>query len=278
MTQKVKGKRLKAEVLGLLVLALLASAVNVIGQGPNIERETFTVTSSGSTVQLNNLIGITAFSLEVIPSGSPSTLTVNTSGCMRGGTCDVLDTYTTVANAVRQIQGNYDNYQIAVSWSAGSNVNVKLNALVINSTTVNAFMSQKNLTTQPVPGPVLTEKSGRWSVTSNPAAGSQATASQTAGATGVRHVVDCIAYSAAATTAPTLTALTINLRDGASGAGTVRWTYQVAIPATTGQAVAPFSACGLALYGSAATAMTLEFSAGLANLIQSVSLSGYDVQ
>lgn len=116
----------------------------------------------------------------------------------------------------------------------------------------------------------------RWSVTSNPAAGSQATASRAA-AVGRRHVADCVSFSAASTTAPQLTALTVNLRDGATGAGTVLWTVQVVAPAVTGQNVAPFVFCGLDLPGSVNTAMTLEFSAALANLIQSVTLAGYDV-
>lgn len=125
-------------------------------------------------------------------------------------------------------------------------------------------------------GVILIEKGSRWRVISNPAAGTQATASIAAEAA-VRHVADCVAFSAVATTAPALTALTVNLRDGATGAGTVIWTAQVAVTATTGQLVQPFNVCGLNLAGTTNTAMTLEFSAGLANLIQSVSLSGFNV-
>jgi hypothetical protein len=125
-------------------------------------------------------------------------------------------------------------------------------------------------------GVQLGEKASRWSVFSNPAAGSQATASLAAEAS-VRHVADCVAFSAASTSAPALTALTINLRDGATGAGTVIWTYQVAISASTGQNVVPHSICGLMLTGTTNTALTLEFSASLANLIESVSISGINV-
>jgi hypothetical protein len=67
------------------------------------------------------------------------------------------------------------------------------------------------------------------------------------------------------------------VRDGATGAGTVIWTYQTAISAVTGQNVAPFSVCGLNLVGTTNTAMTLEFQALLTNLIESVSISGYNV-
>lgn len=125
-------------------------------------------------------------------------------------------------------------------------------------------------------GAALIEKGARWSVIHNPAASSQATASIAAEAS-TRHVVDCIAFSAVSTSAPVATALTINVRDGATGAGTIIWTYQVVALAATGQNVTPHSICGLNLVGTTNTAMTLEFSALLTNLIESVSISGYNV-
>lgn len=125
--------------------------------------------------------------------------------------------------------------------------------------------------------PTITEKGARWTQLSAPAAGTQGTTSKTAGSTGVRHVADCVSYSAGAIAAPAATTLTINLRDGATGAGTVIWTKTVTIPATA----APHydnNFCGLNLIGTAATAMTLEFSASLASESESVTLTGYDVQ
>lgn len=138
------------------------------------------------------------------------------------------------------------------------------------------FFPAATLTARNSIGASVHEKGSRWSVISNPAAGSQATAS-ISGEANVQHVADCISFSAASTTAPALTALTVNLRDGATGAGTVIWTFQVVISNATGQNVNPHTFCGLNLMGSTATAMTLEFSASLANLIQSVSLSGFNV-
>jgi hypothetical protein len=124
---------------------------------------------------------------------------------------------------------------------------------------------------------IMTEKGARWDVLSTPAAGGQGTASKTAGTNGARHVADCVSYSAGAIAAPAATALQINLRDGATGAGTIIWSKTVTIPATA----APHydgNFCGLNLIGAANTAMTLEFSAALANESQSVTLTGYDVQ
>lgn len=137
--------------------------------------------------------------------------------------------------------------------------------------------SAASLTSATANGATLTEKSMRWPVVSNPAAGSQATASKAAGGAGVRHVADCVSFASSSVVAPALTALTVNLRDGATGAGTIIWTQTIAIGAATGQNTPPFSVCGLALIGTANTAMTLEFSAALASLSESVSISGYDV-
>ncbi len=133
------------------------------------------------------------------------------------------------------------------------------------------------LTSRNSVGAQLSEKGSRWTVIHNPAASSQATASIANEAT-VRHVADCVSFSAGSTTAPALTALTVNLRDGATGAGTIIWTAEVLAANATGENVPPFSICGLNLAGTTNTAMTLEFSALLTNLVESVSLSGFNLQ
>ena len=82
--------------------------------------------------------------------------------------------------------------------------------------------SATNLTASINAGASLVEKGPRWSVFSGPTTGSQASASKAAGGAGVRHVVDCITFSGVAVFAPALTFSMVNLRDGASGAGTVK--------------------------------------------------------
>lgn len=124
--------------------------------------------------------------------------------------------------------------------------------------------------------PLLAEKGARWSITNSPAVSAQGTASKAANTNGY-HVADCISYSAGATTAPAATQFTLNLRDGATSAGTVLWSKTVVIPATAANHL-DGNVCGLNLMGSLATAMTLEFSAGLTNEFESVTLTGYDVQ
>lgn len=138
------------------------------------------------------------------------------------------------------------------------------------------FPLTTTLTTRNQVGVALVDKPSRWAVLSNPAAGVQASATIAAEAS-VRHAVDCVAFSGASVVAPVLTAMTIDVRDGASGAGTIIWTYQLAVSNATGQNILPFTACGLNLVGTTNTAMTLEFSIGLANLVEAVSISGFNV-
>ena len=93
----------------------------------------------------------------------------------------------------------------------------------------------------------------------------------------VRHVADSICFSAGSTTAPALTNLTVNLRDGGTGAGTVIGSWDVVISAATGQNVAPYCVTGLNLVGTTNTAMTLEFSALLTSLFEDVTLTGFNI-
>jgi hypothetical protein len=125
-------------------------------------------------------------------------------------------------------------------------------------------------------GALLSEKGFRIGLNSAPAAGSQATASVAAGGAAVKHVVDCVSYSASAIVAPTATLLTVNVRDGATGAGTVIWTKTFAASATAATH-ADGNFCGLNIPGSLNTAMTVEFSAGLTSESESVSFTYYDL-
>ena len=127
-------------------------------------------------------------------------------------------------------------------------------------------------------GASTTEKGSRWSIVSAPAAGTVSSASIAAEAS-VRHVVDCVSFSATASAAITTNSLTVVVRDGATGAGTVIWQWVVnPVNAGTGaQSVQPHSLCGLNLTGTTNTAMTAEFSAGVANVSEAVSVSGFNV-
>lgn len=135
--------------------------------------------------------------------------------------------------------------------------------------------SAANLNNQLGIGALLTSIPGLWQAVSNPAAGTQASATRAAGGAGVRHIAAALVITFGAIAAPVATALTWALRDGVSGAGAILAQGQVAVPAAAFQTVA-LPITDIAIPGSAATAMTLEFSAGLANLLEGVTLLGYD--
>lgn len=118
---------------------------------------------------------------------------------------------------------------------------------------------------------------GGWMATSAPAVNTQATASKAAGAAGTRHVCTGISMVLAQdATGGTPFAGTVNLRDGATGAGTILGTWFINI-ATTAYGWNHLEMTGLNVVGTAATAMTLEFtSAGGAHTLESCTLTGYD--
>jgi hypothetical protein len=118
---------------------------------------------------------------------------------------------------------------------------------------------------------------GEWTVSSSPAAGSAASASKAAGAAGVRHVCTAVSARMAVATAITAATFTVNLRDGATGAGTVLMAWRArAVTADTNHVLVELS--GLNIVGSVATAMTLEFTAaGEATTLQNCNLVGYSV-
>jgi hypothetical protein len=111
-----------------------------------------------------------------------------------------------------------------------------------------------------------------WAVYHQPAAATQATISKAA-ATGKRHVATSITVCVSAVAAQGT--LIFNLRDGATGAGTIVWTARLMGPAASGQCV---SSGPLAITGTSNTAMTLESAAApAATNFATVSLAGYTV-
>jgi len=113
-----------------------------------------------------------------------------------------------------------------------------------------------------------------WSVTSTPAANTQATASRAAGGGTVRHVATTMTACFATDTAVGAGPFNVNLRDGATGAGTVLRTWIFNFSAAEQGGCVDLS--GMNMTGSANTAMTLEFTAaGGAGTVETVTLTGY---
>lgn len=138
-------------------------------------------------------------------------------------------------------------------------------------------MSNKNLSSNigdgVAGGADLVSAPADWAVSHAPAAATQATCTKAAGGAGVRHICTSLAVTvAAAGTAQT--PITVSLRDGATGAGTVLWSQQVQLPIN---GVWSVSLDSLNIVGSAATAMTLETSAApAAAVIAAVAMTGHD--
>lgn len=111
----------------------------------------------------------------------------------------------------------------------------------------------------------------QFAVNHAPANATQATISQAAAAAGMRNICQAISATLSAT-GTAADPVQVNLRDGATGAGTILLSAALAAP-VNGSAIWTLS--GLRIRGTAATAMTLEFAnASAANTFQCVSMFG----
>jgi hypothetical protein len=111
-----------------------------------------------------------------------------------------------------------------------------------------------------------------WSVTNTQSGAVQATASKATGGGTVRHVATSITVCRGdtAVAAPAQ----INLRDGATGAGTIIRSWVIGVSAVNESRCIDLS--GLNMTGTANTAMTLEFAAaGSVTSLSTVTLTGY---
>jgi hypothetical protein len=125
--------------------------------------------------------------------------------------------------------------------------------------------------TQPISNVELVVGPGQWTLTSAPAVSTVATATRAAGTGTTRHVLQNISYSLNAVVAQA-TPVVIQVLDGA----TVLW--QDSVIATAGSNAGK-SITGLNLVGSAATSMTVAFTAApTATNFEILSASGYDTQ
>lgn len=115
---------------------------------------------------------------------------------------------------------------------------------------------------------------GEWTVVSTVTGVAVSSASKASGGGTVRHVARSVTACMADT--DTAEARSVSLRDGATGAGTILWTALLTTATTTASCV---TLGNLNIIGSAATAMTLEFSGnGTANSTQTATLTGYSTQ
>ena len=121
-------------------------------------------------------------------------------------------------------------------------------------------------------GTAYTTQLSTWRVRDLDVGATQSVATKAAGGTTVRHVATAISACMSATVAQV--PLTVNLRDGATGAGTIIRSWTIGIASVNESKCVAES--GLNETGTGDTAMTLEFSAaGAATTTTTVNLSGY---
>lgn len=144
---------MKKILLALLMTMMVVTVVTTpaFGQAAYlVDRDTAVIKTSGGTFTHQNRIGELSIAFELLFNGSPTTSTVTIQGCGRGNvvayagpgvvgttgangqptqaaTCDTLDTYTANANAVRKVNGFYDNYVVTFTFSGGTNPTLQIN-------------------------------------------------------------------------------------------------------------------------------------------------------
>lgn len=126
-----------------------------------------------------------------------------------------------------------------------------------------ASYSADNMNPLPASSPfgvAVVNEGPEWSLPHTPAVGVRATITQAA-APNARHVCKAISATLAVAVADVgVAGVLVNLRDGATGAGTILWSKRLAVVDVAG-GVSQVQIAGLNIVGSENTAMTLEFAA-----------------
>ena len=124
---------MKHKVLSTIALALafpLSSFATTL-ENAGAHSTNCTVSTSGNSCTLS--VTGNAGTFEEVITGSPATTSIVIKGCMDGGTCDTLDTNTGTTSANR-VPGSwttlYRYFTVIASWTGGTNVSIRVNALV----------------------------------------------------------------------------------------------------------------------------------------------------
>jgi len=194
-----------------------------------------------------------------------------------------------VRTNVNTVSGNTVHQQVVtVADSTANLINSTNNSLNVSLHDGNAAAnlnvnSAANMATATQSDALKVASPGNWATNQQPAVGALASAVRPAGGGGVRHVCNAISFSWSTdgTANGAAQQITVNLRDGASGAGTVLMTWSPARTTTTATDAGNSGSIhlsGLNILGSANTAMTLEFAGTASNHEQySANVVGYDV-
>lgn len=112
----------------LLTAAMLLMATCAFGQ-QTVDRDSNSVipAASGTTITFLNRTGTNGYALEYLFTGSPTTASVVLSGCMRGGTCTLVETSTLTSNALHFVVGTYDFITIVPTFTGGTSPKLQVN-------------------------------------------------------------------------------------------------------------------------------------------------------
>ena len=128
----------------------------------------------------------------------------------------------------------------------------------------------------PAPGLPVSPISTRWEIDHQPGTGVLASVTKAA-APGVIHTADYFHFSFLQNNAaPVVAIVSTYLRDGASGVGAIIWATHLGVPATNGAHDDVTAGPLLGQKGTIGNAMTVEFSAAAATMIEDTVLIGYD--
>jgi hypothetical protein len=213
-----------------------------------------------------------------IIGASHVTVVVSDNG-VAGGAVDLYVTQANQGNVGQCVPAN-QTYTVVVG-PGGTNFApgvVQTGGQITNVAGVNQGVADDSFYSNPSTfgGALIVAPIINWSVVAAPASGSQAVATRAA-AVALRHIVNCVSFSAAASAAVTATPASVSLLDGAA----TIWSATITFPVAVGAGVVelpPVSVCGLNIFGSINTAMTLQFSGGITGVLESATLNGYDIQ
>jgi len=246
-------------------------------QTKSILSQTFTSAQAGASSSIGSSL-ITSHRVSWIPVGTVNSCTIAVDSSTDGNTWvaggiigNQNCTTPGMSASSSTIIANFMRMNVTVLAGGGSVV-ATYEGVGGTLVSANNFPTAVTLTGRNLAGGGIVEKGSRWSVVSEPAAGTAASAVIPAEA-GVKHVADCITLSADATGSVSPQTMSASLKDGS----TVIWTVIAGISSSgNGSTVMrPWGMCGLNLVGSTNTDLTLTWDQSVANVSTSAVLTGY---
>jgi hypothetical protein len=141
--------------VGTIALGPALAGAQVIKGGGTAESDTRISAGLTGTLTFPDALGTRSDNFELIITGAPATLAVTLNGCMGGGTCTALTTYSGTSNTVLSTSGGpYTTYQIVYTMTGGTSPVITVNRLAtaagIPSTLNPGFIGRSTVGFSPV--------------------------------------------------------------------------------------------------------------------------------